>query len=93
MSNTAVADRAVSPKGRTLQGVVTSNKMNKTITVRVTRKVKHPLYGKIVTRFTKLHVHDQDDLCIEGDLVIIRETRPLSKTKSWVLVERLEKTG
>lgn len=78
-------------QGRTVQGIVVSNKMNKTITVRVTRKVKHPLYGKIVSRFTKLHAHDPDEQCQEGDVVIIRETRPISKTKNWVLVERLVK--
>ena len=78
-------------QGRTVQGIVVSNKMNKTITVRVVRKVKHPLYGKIVSRFTKLHAHDPDEQCQEGDVVIIRETRPISKTKNWVLVERLVK--
>jgi small subunit ribosomal protein S17 len=80
-------------RGRTLQGVVVSNKMNKTITVQITRKVKHPRYGKIVTRFTKLHADDPTDQCQIGDSVIIRESRPLSKTKCWVLVERVEKTG
>ncbi len=78
-------------RGRTVQGVVISNKMNKTITVRAVRKVKHPLYGKIVSRFTKFHVHDPDEQCQEGDVVIIRESRPISKTKNWVLVERLVK--
>jgi len=78
-------------QGRTVQGIVVSNKMNKTITVRVVRKVKHPLYGKIVSKFTKLHAHDPDEQCQEGDEVIIRETRPISKTKNWVLVERLVK--
>jgi len=80
-------------RGRIVQGVVTSNKMDKTITVRVVRKVKHPLYGKIITRSTKFHAHDPEGQCEEGDQVIIRESRPISKTKSWVLVERLEKTG
>jgi small subunit ribosomal protein S17 len=79
--------------GKTLQGVVTSNKMDKTITVRVTRKVKHPLYGKIITRFTKLHAHDPENQCLEGDWVVIQESKPMSKTKNWVLVERLEKLG
>jgi small subunit ribosomal protein S17 len=78
-------------QGRTVQGVVVSNKMDKTITVRVERKVKHPLYGKIINRSTKFHAHDPEDQCEEGDLVIIRESRPISKTKSWILVERLEK--
>lgn len=78
-------------QGRTAQGVVVSNKMDKTITVRVERKVKHPLYGKIMTRSNKFHAHDPEGLCQEGDLVIIGESRPISKTKSWVLVKRLEK--
>jgi len=78
-------------QGRTLQGVVVSNKMDKTIVVRVVRKVKHPLYGKIITRSNKLHAHDPNNLCNEGDEVIIEETRPISKTKSWNLVERIEK--
>jgi small subunit ribosomal protein S17 len=78
-------------RGRTLQGVVVSNKMDKTIVVKIVRKVKHPLYGKIITRSKKFHAHDPNNLCHEGDEVIIRETRPLSKTKSWDLVERIEK--
>jgi small subunit ribosomal protein S17 len=78
-------------RGRTVQGIVISNKMNKTITVRVVRKVKHPLYGKIVSKFTKVHAHDPDEQCQEGDVVVVREARPISKTKSWVLVERLVK--
>ncbi len=82
-----------SVRGRTVQGVVISNKMDKTITVRVERKVKHPLYGKIITRSTKFHAHDPEEQCQEGDVVIIRESRPISKTKCWVLVERLEKIG
>lgn len=86
-----MAERLV--RGRTLEGVVVSDKMDKTITVRIVRKVKHPLYGKIVTRFTKLHAHDPDNQCREGDRVVVRESRPISKTKSWILVERLEKTG
>lgn len=80
-------------RGRTVQGVVVSNKMTKTITVRVERRVKHPLYGKIMTRSTKFHADDPTEQCQEGDVVIIRESRPISKTKSWVLVERLEKRG
>lgn len=80
-------------KGRTLQGVVVSNKMDKTIVVRIVRKVKHPLYGKIVTRSTKLHVHDPKNQCQEGDVVLIQESRPLSKTKSWELVDWVEKVG
>ena len=72
-------------------GVVTSNKMNKTITVAVERKVKHPIYGKFVKKTTKFHAHDEKDECTMGDIVKIMETRPLSKTKRWRLVEVVEK--
>ena len=75
----------------TLRGIVVSNKMDKTIVVKVTRRVPHELYGKIVNRSTKLHVHDEKNQCQEGDSVSIKETRPFSKTKSWDLVERFEK--
>lgn len=81
------------PKGRTLQGTVTSDKMDKTIVVRVVRKVKHPLYEKIMTRSTKFHVHDENNECKEGDRVLIQECRPYSKTKSWNLIQLLEKAG
>ena len=76
---------------KTRIGVVTSNKMNKTITVAVERKVKHPIYGKFVKKTTKFHAHDEKDECIMGDIVKIMETRPLSKTKRWRLVEVVEK--
>jgi small subunit ribosomal protein S17 len=72
-------------------GVVTSNKMAKTITVAIERKVKHPIYGKFVKKTTKFHAHDEKDECSIGDLVKIMESRPLSKTKRWRLVEVLEK--
>jgi small subunit ribosomal protein S17 len=72
-------------------GVVTSNKMEKTITVAIERKVKHPIYGKFVKKTTKFHAHDEKDECSIGDLVKIMETRPMSKTKRWRLVEVLEK--
>ena len=76
---------------RSLSGRVISNKMNKTITVRVDRRIRHPLYGKIVTRHTKLHAHDEGNECQEGDLVQIEECRPLSKSKAWRLVKVLER--
>ena len=76
---------------KTRIGVVTSNKMNKTITVAVERKVKHPIYGKFVKKTTKFHAHDEKDECTMGDIVKIMETRPLSKTKRWKLVEVVEK--
>ena len=72
---------------RTQTGLVTSSKRDKTITVLVERKVKHPLYKKILRRSSKLHAHDQDNTCNEGDLVTIKECRPLSKTKSWELLK------
>ncbi len=76
---------------KTRIGVVTSNKMAKTITVAVERKVKHPIYGKFVKKTTKFHAHDAKDECSIGDVVKIMETRPLSKTKRWRLVEVVEK--
>ncbi len=76
---------------KTRIGLVTSNKMNKTITVAVERKVKHPIYGKFVKKTTKFHAHDEKDECTMGDIVKIMETRPLSKTKRWRLVEVVEK--
>jgi len=76
---------------KTRIGVVTSNKMNKTITVAVERKVKHPIYGKFVKKTTKFHAHDEKNECTIGDIVKIMETRPLSKTKRWRLVEVIEK--
>ena len=76
---------------KTRIGVVTSNKMVKTITVAVERNVKHPIYGKFVKKTTKFHAHDEKDVCTIGDLVKIMETRPLSKTKRWRLVEVIEK--
>lgn len=72
-------------------GVVTSNKMEKTITIVVSRKVKHPMYGKFVKKSTKLHAHDEKNECGIGDTVRIAETRPLSKTKCWRLVEIIER--
>ena len=74
---------------RTLTGRVTSNKMDKTITVAIERLVKHPVYGKYIRRTTKLHAHDENNQCREGDMVTIKQCRPLSKTKSWMLVEVL----
>ena len=72
-------------------GVVTSNKMNKTITVAVERKMKHPIYGKFVKKTNKFHAHDEKNECSIGDIVKIMESRPLSKTKRWRLVEVVEK--
>lgn len=72
-------------------GVVVSNKMDKSIVVAIKRKVKHPIYGKFVNRTKKLMAHDEENLCKIGDTVRISETRPLSKNKSWRLVEIIER--
>jgi small subunit ribosomal protein S17 len=76
---------------KTKVGVVSSNKMTKTITVAVERKVKHPIYGKFVKKTTRFHAHDEKNECTVGDVVKIMESRPLSKTKRWRLVEIVEK--
>ena len=78
---------------RTVQGRVISNKMDKTITVAVERRVKHPIYGKFIKRTTKLHAHDETNQCNEGDVVTLRECRPLSKSKNWMLVDVLVKAN
>jgi small subunit ribosomal protein S17 len=70
---------------RTLTGRVISNKMQKTVTVLVERKIKHPKYGKYIKRSTKLHAHDEENVCQEGDIVEISQCRPRSKTKAWRL--------
>ncbi len=76
---------------RTITGRVVSNKMDKSATVMVERKVRHPLYGKYIRRSTKLHIHDEQNECQEGDTVTIQECRPMSKTKSWTLVKVVER--
>ncbi|MCU7798567.1 MAG: 30S ribosomal protein S17 [gamma proteobacterium symbiont of Lucinoma myriamae] len=80
-------------KQRTVNGIVLSDKVDKTATVMIERKVKHPLYGKYIKRSTKLHVHDENNECGVGDTVSIAECRPMSKTKSWSLVEVINKAG
>jgi small subunit ribosomal protein S17 len=75
-----------SKTGRILSGRVVSDKMDKTITVLIERRVKHPMYGKYLTRSSKVHAHDEKNECRIGDLVTVRETRPLSRTKTWTLV-------
>jgi len=72
---------------RTLTGRVVSDKMHKSAVVLVERRVKHPLYGKYIRRSTKFHIHDENNECREGDTVTIQECRPISRTKSWKLVE------
>ncbi len=77
----------VESNARIMVGKVVSNKMNKTIVVMIERTVKHPKYGKIIRRRTKIHAHDEHEVCEMGQTVKVRESRPLSKTKSWVLLE------
>ncbi len=78
---------------RAVTGVVTSNKADKTITVRVERRVKHPVYGKYIRRSTHLAAHDENNQCREGDVVTITETRPISKSKSWTLRAVVERAS
>lgn len=75
---------------RTVTGKVISNKMDKSATVMIERKVKHPVYGKYIRRSTKLHIHDAENACQEGDTVVIEQCRPISRTKSWRLVAIVE---
>jgi len=78
---------------RTLTGKVVSDKMDKTITVLIERRVKHPIYGKIVSKSTKLKAHDENNECNTGDVVTIEESRPLSKSKSWALQKIVERAA
>lgn len=78
---------------RTVTGHVVSDKMDKSITVLVERKVRHPIYGKYMKRSTKLHAHDENNDCNLGDLVSITECRPISKSKNWRLVEIIERAS
>ncbi len=71
---------------RTATGRVVSNKMDKTVTVLIERRVKHPVYGKYITRSSKIHAHDENNECGMGDVVTVQETRPISKSKSWKLL-------
>ncbi|MBK4775787.1 30S ribosomal protein S17 [Candidatus Pantoea edessiphila] len=78
-------------KIRTIQGRVVSNKMQKSAVVAIERLIKHNVYGKFIKRTTKLHIHDENNVCEVNDLVEIHECRPLSKTKSWILIRIIEK--
>jgi small subunit ribosomal protein S17 len=83
----AMSDNTENKQLRTVEGRVVSNKMDKTVTVLVERQVKHALYGKYLRRSTKLHAHDADNACNEGDVVRVTEIAPMSKTKNWRVVE------
>lgn len=88
---TSESTESADKTNRTLVGRVVSDAMDKTITVLIERRVQHPLYGKYMTRSTKVHAHDDGNACGRGDLVRIEQCRPLSKTKSWRLIEVVEK--
>ena len=81
----------VQKSARTISGKVVSNKMDKSITVLIERRVKHPVYGKYVTKSSKIHAHDAGNECGIGDLVTVKEVRPISRTKTWSLVSIDEK--
>ncbi len=80
-------------ENRTMQGRVVSDKMDKGITVMVERRVKHPLYGKFVRKSSKVHAHDENNECKVGDVVVVEQCRPLSKTKNWRFVKLVERAG
>ena len=86
-----MSDNNQTANASVLTGRVVSNKMDKSITVLIERLVRHPLYGKQLRRSTKIKAHDENNVCQQGDLVQIKETRPISKTKSWTLVNVVEK--
>jgi small subunit ribosomal protein S17 len=81
---------AAEKRTRVATGKVVSNKMDKTITVLVERRVKHPVYGKYITRSSKIHAHDESNQCGIGDTVTVAESRPISKSKTWKLLEVVE---
>ena len=87
----AVAEQATTK--RTLQGVVTSDAGDKSATIMIERRIKHPIYGKFIKRSTKIRVHDETNECSKGDTILIEECRPMSKTKSWRLVKIVEKAA
>ena len=86
-------ERQTNKKLHTVEGRVVSNKMDKTVTVLVERQVKHALYGKYIRRSTKLHAHDADNACNDGDVVRVAECAPMSKTKNWRVVEILARAA
>ena len=86
-----MSENTTTKNRRRLTGHVISDKMNKTVTVRVDRMVRHPLYGKYVRRSTNYHVHDENNECHTGDTVLIEESRPISKSKSWKLARLVER--
>lgn len=88
-----MSEQAESALNRTLQGRVVSDKMEKTVTVLIERRVKHPIYGKFVMRSTKVHAHDENNECQIGDVVIVEQCRPLSKSKTWRFIKLIERSN
>lgn len=88
-----IAQAQTETSGRSVTGTVVSDRMNKTVTVLVERRVQHPVYGKIVRRSSKLYAHDENNECRIGDLVTVTECRPLSKKKTWMLTSIDERAG
>lgn len=86
-----MSEQKTENSGRSLTGTVISDKMNKTVTVLVERKVKHPLYGKIIRLSKKYHAHDENNDFHPGDIVVIEECRPLSRTKTWNVARLVQK--
>ena len=91
MSEVEAATSGTESTQRTITGVVTSNAGDKSATITVERKIKHPLYGKYIKRSTKIRVHDESNECNKGDTIVIEQCRPMSKTKSWRLVKVIDK--
>ena len=89
--NTAAENKPAAK--RTLQGVVTSNAGDKSATIMIERRIKHPVYGKFIKRSTKIRLHDEANECNKGDTILIEECRPMSRTKSWKLVKIVEKAA
>ncbi len=88
-----MSENTTTKNQRRLTGRVVGDKMNKSVTVRVDRMVRHPLYGKFVRRSTNYHVHDENNECHTGDTVLIEESKPISKTKSWKFARLLDRTA
>jgi small subunit ribosomal protein S17 len=86
-------EKKAEKRARTVTGRVVSNKMDKSITVLVERRVRHPVYGKYVTKSSRLHAHDEGNTCQPGDVVTVKEVRPISRTKTWALVSIDERAG
>lgn len=93
MTSVEATTAAQTANKRTVQGVVTSSAADKSATIMIERRIKHPIYGKFIKRSTKLHIHDEANECNKGDTILVEECRPMSKTKSWKLVKVVEKAS